>query len=157
MSTPTAPEARLKALGLVLPTPSVPSANYVPFRQHNGVLYIAGQISVVPGGESVIGKLGEDLDIEAGYRGARIACLNAIAQLSAATGGDLTRIAGILKLSGFVRSTPEFGSQPAVMNGASDLLVEVFGDSGRHARFAIGVAALPRGVAVELDLIAALA
>lgn len=148
------PRERLAELGLEMPPASVPSANYVPWKRTGDLVYISGQVSIIPGKVEMVGRLGDDMAREQGYEAARIACLNAIAQLEVAAGGDLSRVTSIVKLSGFVRSTHDFKDQPFVMNGASDLLVGVFGDAGRHTRFAVGAASLPRGVAVELDIVA---
>lgn len=146
----------LAELGLELPPASIPSANYIAWKVARGFAYISGQVSIIPGKVELVGRLGEGLSKEQGYEAARIACLNAISQLQIAAGGDLANVAGIVKLSGFVHATPDFKDQPFVMNGASDLLVAVFGMAGRHTRFAVGAASLPRGVAVELDLVAEL-
>ena len=134
----------------------MPTANYVAWKRVGDMVYISGQVSIIPGKVEHVGQLGADLAKEQGYEAARIACLNAIAQLEVAAGEDLSRVADIVKLSGFVRATADFKDHPFVLNGASDLLVEVFGDVGRHTRFAVGAASLPRGVAVELDLVALL-
>lgn len=151
----TTPLEQLAALGLELPPVSIPSANYIPWKKARGFVYISGQVSIIPGRTEMIGRLGDGVTKEEGYEAARVACLNAIAQLQAAA-GDLDEVAGIVKLSGFVHTAPDFTDHPFVMNGASDLLVEVFGEAGRHTRFAVGAASLPRGVAVELDLVAEL-
>lgn len=150
----TTPREKLAELGLEMPPASVPSANYVPWKQTGNLVYISGQVSIIPGKFEMIGQLGQGLAKEQGYEAARAACLNAIAQLEVAVAGDLSCVSGIVKLSGFVRATPDFTDHPFVLNGASDLLVQVFGEAGRHTRFAVGVASLPRGVAVELDLVA---
>lgn len=150
------PLENLAGLGLELPPASVPSANYIPWKIARGFAYISGQVSIIPGKVEHVGRLGDGLAKEEGYQAARVACLNAIAQLQAAAGGDLGKVAGIVKLSGFVHATPDFKDHPFVLNGASDLLVAVFGEAGRHTRFAVGAASLPRGVAVELDLVAEL-
>jgi enamine deaminase RidA (YjgF/YER057c/UK114 family) len=144
-------EARLAALGLKLPDAPAPAANYVPFHVVNGFLYISGQISMNADGE-VKGKLGDGVSIEDGQKAARIACLNILAQAKAAL-GSLDRITQAVRLTGFVNATADFTDQPQVVNGASDLLVAVLGDRGRHTRAAVGVASLPRGVAVEVDAI----
>jgi enamine deaminase RidA (YjgF/YER057c/UK114 family) len=145
-------DSRLTALGVTLPTPAAPAANYVPFVVSHGMLYISGQIPVGPNGLEYIGKLGQDLGIEEGRAAARLCAINILAQAKAAL-GDLDRVARIVKLTGFVNGTAEFGDQPKVVNGASDFIVEVFGDKGRHARSAVGVAGLPFGVGVEIEAV----
>jgi enamine deaminase RidA (YjgF/YER057c/UK114 family) len=144
-------EARLKELGLDIPTPAAPAANYVPFVVSGRQVFVAGQITLWNGELKYVGKLGADLRVADGQQAARICALNLIAQAKAACGGDLDRLARWVKIGGFVNSTPDFTDQPKVVNGASDLLVEVFGERGRHARAAVGVSSLPFGVAVEID------
>lgn len=144
----------LRDLGIELPKAAAPAANYVPYVMENGLLHIAGQITFTADGGMVKGRLGADMDIAAGAAAARLCGLNLIAQMKAAL-GSLDRVTRVVKLGVFVSSTPEFTDQPEVANGASNLMVEVFGDMGRHARSAVGVAALPRGVAVEVDAIVA--
>jgi enamine deaminase RidA (YjgF/YER057c/UK114 family) len=146
----TTPETRLSDLGLTLPDAPAPAANYVPFVQSGKMLFISGQISNSPDG-LIRGKLGADMDVEAGVIAARSCALALIAQARVACGGDLTRIARVVKLTGFVNCTPDFTDQPKVINGASDLMVAVFGDAGRHARAAVGAPSLPLGVAVEVE------
>lgn len=143
-------EARLAELGVTLPQPPAPVASYVPFVQTGALVHVSGQVSMSADG-GVKGRLGQNLDLEAGQRAARLCALNLIAQLKAACGGDLDRVRRVVKLGGFVNVTPEFDPIPAVVNGCSDLFVEVFGDAGRHARSAVGVANLPLGFAVEVD------
>ncbi len=143
-------EKRLAELGLVLPAAPAPAANYVPFVVSGAMLYVSGQISQGPGG-LIRGILGEDMAAEAGAAAARSCGLSLLAQVRAACGGDLDRLKRVVKLSGFVASTPAFTDQPKVVNGASDLMVEVLGEAGRHARSAVGVSALPLGVAVEVE------
>ena len=150
-------EARLKELGLDIPTPAAPAANYVPFVVSGRQVFIAGQITLWNGDLKHVGKLGDGLVVADGQEAARVCALNLIAQAKAACGGDLDRVARWLKITGYVNSTPDFADQAKVMNGASDLLVSVFGDKGRHARAAVGVAALPFNVAVEVDGIIELA
>ncbi|MDR3376611.1 MAG: RidA family protein [Ancalomicrobiaceae bacterium] len=142
-------ETRLAELGITLPTPAKPVANYVPSVLSGNILYVSGQVSRL-GEESIDGKLGDTVDIETGARAARLSAINLIAQVKAAV-GDLDRVVRVVKLTGFVNSTLAFGDQPKVVNGASDLMVAVFGDKGRHARSAVGVASLPFGVAVEVE------
>lgn len=143
-------QSRLEALGITLPEAPAPAANYVPFVQSGNLVYVSGQISSGPDG-LIMGRLGEGMDAEAGYAAARRCGLSLIAQLRAACGGDLERLVRVVKLGGFVNSTGDFTDQPKVINGCSDLMVEVFGDKGRHARAAVGVPALPLGVAVEIE------
>jgi len=145
-------EKRLKELGLDLPVAAAPVANYVPFVQSGAMVYVSGQISQGPGGP-IRGRLGEDMAAEAGAAAARSCALSLLAQLRAACGGDLDRLKRVVKLTGFVASAPGFTDQPKVVNGASDLMVELLGDAGRHARSAVGVAALPLGAAVEIEAI----
>lgn len=140
------PEAKLKELGLELPEITAPIANYVKWRQVGNVLYLAGT------GPDVFGKVGSDLSSEQGYQAARETGLEVIAVLQKAT-GDLSKIKQFVKVLGMVNSDPDFTAQPAVINGFSDLMVEVFGEKGKHARSAIGVAALPNNMAVEIEVI----
>ncbi|MEE2998224.1 MAG: RidA family protein [Pseudomonadota bacterium] len=141
---------RLEELGITLPLAPVPSANYVPYRRSGNQVFIAGQISVT-GDESVTGKVGGDLSIENGYAAARLCGLNILAQLKACVGDDIDR-AKAVKLGGFVNAPPDFTQPPAVINGVSDLLINVMGEeAGKHARFAVAVASLPGGAAVEVD------
>lgn len=145
-------DAKLASLGITLPTPVAPVANYVPTVISGNQLYVSGQISVTADGRMLTGKLGETVDVEAGRLAARHCGINLIAQIKAAL-GDLDRVKRVVKLNGFVNSSPEFSDQPKVVNGCSDLFVEVFGDAGRHARSAVGVAQLPLGVSVEVDAV----
>ena len=144
-------DARLAELGLELPQPSAPGANYVPFVRTGNLVFVTGQLSQWNGERRFIGKLGREFDVEEGRQAARLCALNVIAQLRAALDGDLDRVARCVRIAGFVNSMPEFHGQSQVMNGASDVFVEVFGDAGRHARMAIGVSALPYDVAVEVE------
>ena len=148
-------EARLTELGIEIPEAAAPVASYVPVVIHGGFAYVSGQVSIVDG-ERVNGRLGEDMDLEDGIRAARGCGLMILAQLKAAL-GSLDRVERIVKLGGFVNSTPDFTDQPKVINGASDLMLEVFGEAGKHARAAVGVPALPLGVAVEVDAVVAVA
>ena len=143
-------EARLAELGITLPEGSVPQANYVPYTISGNLVFISGQVAVL-NGEMITGKLGANVDIETGQKAARVCALNLISHLKSACGGDLDRVKKCLKLGGFVQGTPDFTSAPAVVNGASDLMVDVFGDTGKHARFAVAVACLPLDTAVEVD------
>ena len=143
-------EKRLAELGIELPDAAAPAANYVPFMRDGDVLYVSGQLPRDDNG-LITGRLGDTLTAEQGAAAARVCGLYLIAQLRAACGGDLDRLDQVLKLTGFVNSIAEFGDQPMVVNGASDLMVEVFGDAGRHARSAVSAASLPFGVAVEVE------
>ena len=144
-------DARLSALNLTLPDAPAPAANYVPYVRSGNLLYVSGQISAGPDG-LIKGRLGDDLDVAAGTAAARRCGLALVAQARAAL-GSLDQIKRVVKLGGFVCSTSDFTDQPEVVNGCSDLMVEVFGDAGRHARAAVSVNALPRGVAVEIEAI----
>jgi enamine deaminase RidA (YjgF/YER057c/UK114 family) len=146
-------EARLKELGIELPQASAPAANYVPFARSGSLLFMAGQICVWNGEIKHRGKLGRDLALEQGVEAARICALNLIAQARAALDGDLDRIVRVVRLGGFVNSVDSFTDQPKVVNGASDLMVQVFGEAGRHARTAVGTNVLPLDVAVEVEAI----
>jgi len=148
-------EARLAELNIALPAPAAPVAAYVPAVEANGLLHISGQISIDESGQLILGRLGETLDPAAGAEAARRCGVMLIAQMKAALGGDLDRVERIVKLGAFVASAPDFTDQPKVANGASELMVAVFGDAGRHARSAVGVPVLPLGVAVEIDAIVA--
>jgi enamine deaminase RidA (YjgF/YER057c/UK114 family) len=144
-------DARLKQLGIVLPTPPLPAANYVPFVVSRGLAFIAGQVPFVDGKAQFVGKLGKDFTVEQGQQAARLCAINILAQVKAACGGDLGRVVRCVRVGGFVNCTPDFLDQPKVVNGASDLLVSVLGEAGKHARFAVGAPSLPLGVAVEVD------
>ena len=143
-------EARLSDLGHVLPDAPAPAANYIPFVRTGNLVFISGQISRDDGG-LITGTLGQDADIALGQRAAATCALALLAQLKEACGGDLERLVRVVKLTGFVNSAPDFTDHPAVINGASDLLGEVLGAKGAHARAAVGVAALPLNVAVEIE------
>ena len=143
-------DARLAELGIKLPEPRSPSANYIPFVVTGNLVFVSGQVSQAADG-LIAGKVGGKLDIEAGQRAARACALNLLGQLKVACGGDLDRVKRVVKLGGFVNAPPDFTGPPQVMNGASDLMVEIFGASGRHARFAVATASLPQGAAVEVD------
>ncbi len=143
------PEANLAALGITLPEPMAAIANYVPFVITGNQLYISGQVSAGADGR-VLGRLGDDMQLAAGQAAARLCAINLIAQCKAAV-GDLTRIKQVVKLGGFVNAHPEFTDIPQVINGCSNLMVEVFGEIGRHARSAVASPVLPLGVAVEID------
>ena len=142
-------EKKLKSLGVILPNAPAPAANYVPFVKIDSLVYVSGQISLGPNG-LIKGILGKDMAVEQGKLAARQCAINLLAQVKVACDGDLDRLAQVIKLGGFVNSTPGFFEQPSIINGASDFLVEILGENGRHARTAIG-AILPLGVAVEID------
>ncbi|MEE8279575.1 MAG: RidA family protein [Alphaproteobacteria bacterium] len=144
-------EARLAELNIALPQAATPVANYVPYVVSGPLVFLAGQVTVWNGEIRFVGKLGREFTVEEGQEAARLCGLNLIAQARAACEGDLDRVVRCVKLTGFVNSMPDFTDQPKVMNGASDLMTEVFGESGRHARAAIGVNTLPLGVAVEVE------
>ena len=145
-------DQRLAELGITLPQPAAPVASYVPAVEANGLLHISGQISFAEDGSLITGRLGEDVDLEGGIAAARRCGIMLLAQMKAAL-GDLGRVQRVVKLGVFVNSTPNFIDQPKVANGASELMQEVFGEAGRHARSAVGVTVLPLGVAVEVDAI----
>lgn len=144
-------EARLAELGLSLPTAAAPAANYVPYVQTGNLVVISGQITLENGALKYVGRVGQDFTTEQAYEAAKLCGLNLIAQLKEACGGNLDRVKRVVRLGGFVNCTPDFTEQPKVVNGASDLMAEVFGDAGKHARAAVGVNTLPLGVAVEVD------
>ena len=147
-------DKRLRELGIVLPTPSKPVATYVPWVKTGNLVFISGQGAVRDGKIEFAGKVGDSISLEDAITSARLTAINIIAHLRDACGGDLDRVKRIVKLLGFVNCTPAFGDQPKVINGASDLMVEVFGDKGRHARSAVGAPALPFGLSVEVEAIA---
>lgn len=148
-------EHRLAELGIELPTPNAPVANYVPYVRVGELLQISGQVSLDASG-GIHGVVGEDVDLDTAIRAARLCGLSLLAQMKAACGGDLSRVSRIVKLGGFVQAGPEFYDIPKVVNGCSDLMVQVFGDAGRHARSAVGVYRLPMNFAVEVDAVVAL-
>jgi enamine deaminase RidA (YjgF/YER057c/UK114 family) len=148
-------DARLKSLGLALPDAPAPVANYVPFHISGNLLFISGQIAKAADGSIAAGKLGGGLTVPQGREAAKLCALNILAQAKAAL-GDLDRIAQIVKLTGFVNATPDFVEHPPVINGASDCLVEILGDKGRHTRSAVGVGSLPLNSAVEVEAIIAI-
>lgn len=141
---------------LELPQPAAPAATYVPYRIHNNVVYISGQLPMWNGELKFVGKLGQDYDVSQGQEAARLCGLNILAQLKHACGGDLDRVEACLRLGGFVNCVDSFTDQPKVINGASELMIQMFGDRGLHARAAVGVNTLPLGVAVEIDAMFAL-
>ena len=146
-------ETKLAELGIVLPEPAAPVAAYVPVVVHNGLAHVSGQLPFIDG-KLVTGRLGEDVSLEQGTAAARACGLMILAQVKAAL-GSLDRVERVVKLGGFVNSTGDFIDQPKIVNGASELMAEVFGDAGKHARAAVGVPALPLGAAVEVDAILA--
>ena len=146
----TAIDAKLAELGIVLPEPVAPVANYVPYVISGNLVFISGQVSIGPDG-LITGKLGADMGVDAGVQAAHACGINLIAQLKAACNGDLSRVKRVVKLGAFVNCTGDFTDQPKVINGTSDLMVAVFGDAGRHARAAVGAPCLPMNAAVEVD------
>jgi enamine deaminase RidA (YjgF/YER057c/UK114 family) len=147
-------DKRLAELGIALPVPAKPVATYVPWVRTGNLVFISGQGAVRDGKIEYTGKVGDTLSVEDAIASARLTAINVIAHLREACGGDLDRVKRIVKLLGFVNCTPTFGEQPKVINGASDLMVEVFGDKGRHARSAVGAPALPFNLSVEVEAIA---
>lgn len=143
-------EKRLTELGVTLPSAPAPAANYVPYVKVGDLVHVSGQISNGPDG-LIKGRLGDGMSVEEGAAAAKVCAVNLLAQVKAACEGDLDRLVKVVKLGGFVASSPDFFDQPKVINGASDFMVEALGDAGRHARAAVGVAALPLGVAVEIE------
>ena len=145
-------EERLLALGITLPQPNPPVANYVPFVRSGSLAHISGQVSVDASG-GVRGVVGEDVSLEAAKAAARLCGINLLSQMKAVCEGDLDRVVRVVKLGGFVQAGPSFFEIPQVVNGCSDLMVEAFGDAGRHARSAVGVYRLPMNFAVEVDAV----
>ena len=143
-------ESKLAELGVTLSAAPAPAANYVPSVQVADILYVSGQISQNADG-LITGKVGADMDVAAGAAAARTCAISLLSQVKAACGGDLDRLVRVVKLTGFVNSTPDFTDQPKVINGCSDFLVEALGDAGRHARSAVSAGALPLNVAVEIE------
>ena len=146
-------DQKLSELGISLPDAPAPAANYVPYVVSGNLVFVSGQVPVGPNGLEYQGKVGRDVSAEDAQAAARLCAINIIAQVRQACDGNLDRVARCVKLGGFVNGTPDFEHHPAVINGASDLMVEVFGDKGRHARFAVGAGNLPFNVAVEIDAI----
>ena len=144
-------EQRLAEMGVKLPKPAAPAANYIPFITTGKMIFVSGQITMLDGELQYLGKVGDTLSADDGYNAARICAINLIAQVKEACFGDLDMVTQVVKLGGFVNCTPDFTDQPKVINGASDLIAKAFGDSGQHARFAVGAPSLPLGVAVEVD------
>jgi enamine deaminase RidA (YjgF/YER057c/UK114 family) len=150
-------DARLAELGLELPAASAPVANYVPFTRSGNIVVVSGQVSVRNGKAEYVGKLGAGMSIADAQQGAKLCALNILAHLKTACDGDLDKVKRVLRVGGFVNCTPDFTDMPQVVNGASDLMVAVFGDAGKHARAAVGVSSLPLGVAVEVEAMVELA
>ena len=146
-------DGKLKELGIVLPGVSAPVANYVPFTRSGALVFVAGQICQVDGKPMCTGKVGATVELATAQTAARVCALNILGALKGACDGDLDRVVRCLRLGGFVNVAPGFNDVPLVVNGASDLIVQVFGEAGRHARTAVGVAELPRNVTVEVDAI----
>jgi enamine deaminase RidA (YjgF/YER057c/UK114 family) len=146
-------EQRLAELGITLPAPGSPAGSYVPFVAVGDIVYMSGQVTRVDGKMKYVGKVGKDLTVEQGQAAARTCALNLLAQLKVACDGDLDRVARCVRLSGYVNCGPDFLEQPKVVNGASDLMMDVFGERGKHARTAVGVAALPLDSATEVEAI----
>ena len=146
-------DARLKELRIELPQPSTPGANYVQFVRSGNILFLTGQLSQWNGERRFIGKLGREFSVEQGQQAARLCALNLIAHLRTALDGDLDRVVRCIRVCGYVNCMPDFLEQSQVINGASDLFVEVFGEAGRHTRMAIGTNGLPYGVAVEVEAV----
>jgi len=144
-------DARLAELGIEIADAATPQANYVGYVISDNQVFVSGQVPIVNGEVSFKGKVGDDVDLDTAVQAARACAMNIIAQVKAACGGDLDRVVRVVRLGGFVNATPDFTQQPQVINGASDLMVDIFGDKGRHARFAVGVGSLPLGVSVEID------
>jgi enamine deaminase RidA (YjgF/YER057c/UK114 family) len=150
-------DARLAELGITLPTPPAPVASYVPYVISGKLVFTSGQITVAPEGIKYVGIVGKDILLEDGKAAARLCAVNVIAQIKAACGGDLDKVARCVKVTVFVNAAPGFTQHPEVANGASDLFGEVFGDAGKHARAAVGAGSLPRNVACEVEAIFELA
>ncbi|KAA9387016.1 RidA family protein [Neorhizobium galegae] len=146
-------EGRLQEMGIVLPVAAAPAANYVPYTISGNTLYLSGQLPIEGSKVAVTGLVGRDVDLPAAQRAAELCAINILAQAKAALGGDLGRIRRVLKLNGFVASTPDFVEQHLVINGASNLIANVLGDAGKHARAAVGMACLPLNASVEIDAI----
>jgi enamine deaminase RidA (YjgF/YER057c/UK114 family) len=146
-------EAKLKDLGIDLPAPPAPVASYVPSVKTGNLVFVSGQITMAPEGLKYVGIVGKDLTVDDGKAAARLCAINLLAQVKAACNGDLDRVTRCVKLSVFVNAVPGFTQHPEIANSASDLMVEVFGDAGKHARAAIGAGSLPRNVACEIEAI----
>ncbi len=156
LASPASADDRLASLGIVLPDVPVPQAHFIPYRREGNLVFLAGQICIWNGDIRYIGRVGADFTLAEGQAAARICGLNLIAALKIACGGTLNDVAACMRVGGFVNCTSDFGDVPEVVNGASELFTEIFGDAGAHARTAVGVASLPRRAAVEVDAIFAL-
>ncbi len=150
-------DARLAELGITLPEAAAPVANYVGYVKTGTLVFVSGQVPIKDGNFLYQGKVGAEISLDEAQQAAALCAVNIISQIKDACGGDLDKVRRIVKLGGFVNSTPEFTDQPKVINGASDLMVEVFGDAGKHARAAVSAGALPFNVAVEVDAVAQIA
>jgi enamine deaminase RidA (YjgF/YER057c/UK114 family) len=146
-------EAKLKELGIELPTPPAPVASYVPYVRTGNLVFVSGQVTLGPKGLEYVGIVGKDFSTAEGQAAARLCAINVIAQLKAALDGDLDRVTRCVKVTGFVNAVPGYAEHPEVINGASNLFGDVFGEAGRHARAAVGAGSLPRNVAVEVEAI----
>ena len=146
-------DAKLAELGIILPSPPAPVASYVPYVRTGNLVFTSGQVTMGPKGLEYVGKVGAEISPADANAAARLCAINIMAQVKAAVGGDLDRVSRVVKLVGFVNAVPDFAGHPEVINGASDLFVEVFGEAGRHARSAVGAGSLPRNVAVEVEAI----
>jgi enamine deaminase RidA (YjgF/YER057c/UK114 family) len=145
--------ARLKELGIALPSAAAPQGDYVPWVKSGNLLFISGQITMGTAGLEYVGTVGREINLESAKAAARLAAINVVAQTSAALDGDLDRVTRVVKVTGFVNAMPRFTQHPEVVNGASELFAEIFGEAGRHARAAVGASSLPRNVAVEVEAI----
>lgn len=152
-SAQSEPEKKLKEMNIVLNVMSKPIANYVKYVKTGNLVFLSGHGPINDKGQNVTGKLGKDLTIEEGYAAARLVCLDLLATLKDATGGDLGKVKRVVKILGLVNCTADFADQPKVMNGCSDLLVAVFGEKGKHARSAVGTNSLPGNIAVEIEMV----
>ncbi|BCW89025.1 hypothetical protein sos41_21800 [Alphaproteobacteria bacterium SO-S41] len=146
-------DAKLKDLGIELPTPPAPVASYVPYVRTGNLVFVSGQVTMGAKGLEYVGTVGAEISLEDGKAAARLCAINLIAQAKAACGGDLDKVTRVVKVVGFVNAVPGFKDHPEVINGASDLFQAVFGDAGKHARAAVGAGSLPRNVAVEVEAI----
>ncbi|HLP36806.1 RidA family protein [Lacibacter sp.] len=146
-------DEKIKDLGLQLPPASKPIANYVKYVRTGNLIFLAGHGPTKADGSNIMGKVGKDLSIEQGYEAAKITALSLIATLKDALGGDLNKVKRIVKVNGYVNCLPDFTEQPKVINGCSDLLVQIFGEKGKHARAAMGMVALPMNIAVEIEMV----
>ncbi|PCI55329.1 MAG: hypothetical protein COB36_06805 [Alphaproteobacteria bacterium] len=146
-------QTKLQDLGLALPSVAAPAANYVPYVISGKTIFVSGQIPFLNGEKMHLGRVGDTVSVEEGAKAAQACALNILAQVNDAVGGDWSKVARCVKLGGFVNCTPDFTDQPVVINGASNLIADVMGDAGKHARFAVGAPSLPLGVAVEIDAV----